>query len=269
VHEKEHLKLIDKHALINPQAKLDSDVSIGPYSVIGPDVQIAGGTWIGSHVIIKGPTRIGRDNKIYQFASIGEIPQDKKFDAAMDKESALEIGDRNEIREYCTLNRGTQQGGGVTRIGNDNWIMAYCHIAHDCFVGNDTIFGNGTTLAGHIEIGDYVIFGGFTLIHQFCRIGKHSFSGGGTVINKDVPPFVMVVGNRAKAFSINKEGLRRRGFNPETIRALYKAYKIIYRQGLTINQAIETLQALSKEYIDVRDMLSFLQKSERGIVRPE
>ena len=269
MHEKGYIKLIDKHALIDPKAELDSDVSVGPFSVIGPDVQIASGTWIGSHVVIKGPTRIGRDNKIYQFASLGEIPQDKKFDAELDKESSLEIGDRNEIREYCTFNRGTRLGGGVTRIGNDNWIMAYCHLAHDCLVGNNTIFSNGTSLAGHIEIEDYVILGAFTLIHQFCRIGKHSFSGGGTAINMDVPPFVMVVGNRAKAYGINKEGLKRHGFSPETIRAVYKAYKVIYRQGLTIAQAIEALQDLSTEYTDVGSMLKFLQKSERGIVRPE
>jgi len=257
--------VIDKHALIDPKAELNSDVQIGAYSIIGANVQIAAGTWIGPHVVVKGPTRIGRDNKIYQFASIGEDPQDKKY--AGEPNTWLEIGKRNEIREYCTLNRGTVQGGGITRIGNDNWIMAYCHIAHDCTVGNQTVLANGTTLGGHIKIEDYAILGGFTLIHQFCRIGKHSFAGGGSVITQDVLPFVTVSGNRAKAYTINKEGLKRRNFSSETIQALHDAYKIIYRNQLTIEQAIEALKELSEKYTEVRDMLTFLQQSERGIVR--
>ncbi|MEN8217603.1 MAG: acyl-ACP--UDP-N-acetylglucosamine O-acyltransferase [Pseudomonadota bacterium] len=257
--------MIDKHALIDPKADLDSDVQIGAYSIIGADVQIAAGTWIGPHVVIKGPTRIGRENKIYQFASIGEDPQDKKYGGEPD--TWLEIGDRNEIREYCTFNRGTVQGGGVTRIGDDNWIMAYCHIAHDCIVGNQTVFANGSTLAGHIQIEDYAILGGFTLVHQFCRVGRHSFSGGGTVITQDVPPFVTVCGNRAKPHGINKEGLKRRGFSSETILALHQAYKIIYKQGLTTQQVIEKLKELSEQYTEVRQMLIFLQESTRGIVR--
>jgi UDP-N-acetylglucosamine acyltransferase len=257
--------LIDKHALIDPKADLDSDVQIGAYSIIGANVQVAAGTWIGPHVVIKGPTRIGRENKIYQFASIGEDPQDKKYGGEPD--TWLEIGDRNEIREYCTLNRGTVQGGGITRIGDDNWIMAYCHIAHDCIVGNQTVFANGTTLGGHIQIEDYAILGGFTLVHQFCRVGMHSFSGGGTVITQDVLPFVTVSGNRAKAYGINKEGLKRRGFSSDTIRALHQAYKIIYKQGLTTQQVIEKLKELSEQYTEVRQMLIFLQESTRGIVR--
>jgi len=264
MYEKRH-SVIDKHALIDPKAELNSDVQIGAYSIIGADVQIAAGTWIGPHVVVKGPTRIGRENKIYQFASIGEDPQDKKYGGEPD--TWLEIGDRNVIREYCTLNRGTVQGGGVTRIGHDNWIMAYCHIAHDCIVGNQTVLANGTTLGGHIEIEDYAILGGFTLVHQFCRMGKHSFSGGGSVITQDVLPFVTVSGNRAKAYAINKEGLKRRSFSSETIQALHEAYKVIYRKKLTIEQAIEALKELSEKYTDVRDMVTFLQKSERGIVR--
>jgi len=257
--------LIDAHALIDPTADIDSDVEVGPYSIIGAKVQIASGTWIGPHVVIKGPTQIGHDNKIYQFASIGEVPQDKKYKG--EPQTRLEIGDRNEIREYCTVNRGTVQGGGATRIGNDNWIMAYCHIAHDCDVGNQTIFANNTSLAGHVRIEDYVILGGFTLVHQFCAMGMHSFSGANTLIFKDVPPFVTVWGNRAEAYGINKEGLKRRGFSSETIRALHQAYKIIYKQNLTTEQAIETLKELSEKHPEVRQLVTFLQQSKRGIVR--
>ncbi|HAI70027.1 MAG TPA: acyl-[acyl-carrier-protein]--UDP-N-acetylglucosamine O-acyltransferase [Gammaproteobacteria bacterium] len=257
--------MIDAHALIDPTADIDSDVEVGPYSIIGAKVQIASGTWIGPHVVIKGPTQIGHDNKIYQFASIGEVPQDKKYKG--EPQTRLEIGDRNEIREYCTVNRGTVQGGGATRIGNDNWIMAYCHIAHDCDVGNQTIFANNTSLAGHVRIEDYVILGGFTLVHQFCAMGMHSFSGANTLIFKDVPPFVTVWGNRAEAYGINKEGLKRRGFSSETIRALHQAYKIIYKQNLTTEQAIETLKELSEKHPEVRQLVTFLQQSKRGIVR--
>jgi UDP-N-acetylglucosamine acyltransferase len=253
------------HALIDPKAELDSDVSVGPYSVIGPNVQIAAGTWIGPHVVIKGPTQIGRDNKIYQFTSLGEDPQDKKYRGEL--ETRLVIGERNEIREFCTMNRGTVQGGGMTRIGDDNWIMAYCHIAHDCYVGSQTIFANGASLAGHVRIADYVVLGGFTLVYQFCTMGMHSFSGASTLVLKDVPPFVTVWGNRAEAYGINKEGLRRRDFSSDTIRALYQAYKIIYKQNYTIEQAIENLQELSNNYPEVAQMVAFLQQSKRGIVR--
>lgn len=265
MYEKRYPELIDPHALIDSKAELDNDVSIGPYSIIGADVQIETGTWIGPHVVIKGPARIGRDNKIYQFASLGEVPQDKKY--SKEQKTGLEIGDRNEIREYCTMNRGTVQGGGVTRIGNDNWIMAYCHFAHDCQVGNQTIFANGASLAGHVRIEDYVILGGFTLVHQFCTMGIHSFSGANTLIFKDVPPFVTVWGNRAEAYGLNKAGLKRRGFSTETIRALHQAYKIIYKQNLTIEQAIENLKDLSDKHPEVRQLVAFLRQSKRGIVR--
>jgi UDP-N-acetylglucosamine acyltransferase len=257
--------LIDARAVIDPQAELDNDVQVGPYSIIGAHVHIAAGTWIGPHVVIKGPTWIGRENKIYQFASIGDDPQDKKYGG--EPETRLEIGNLNVIREYCTLNRGTVQGGGITRVGDDNWIMAYCHIAHDCQIGNQTIFANGASLAGHVQIEDFVILGGFTLVHQFCVMGKHSFSGAGTVIFKDVPPFVTVWGNRAEAYGINKEGLKRRGFNNEVIRALHNAYKVIYKQNLTTEQAIEELKELSNQFEEVRHLTNFLQQSSRGIVR--
>lgn len=257
--------MINVHALIDPKAELDSNVQVGPYSIIGAQVQIGSGTWIGPHVVIKGPTQIGCDNKIHQFASLGDDPQDKKYGGEPD--TRLEIGDRNVIREYCTMNRGTVQGGGVTRIGNDNWIMAYCHIAHDCEIGNETVFANGASLAGHVRIEDYVILGGFTLVHQFCVMGMHSFSGAGSVIFKDVPPFVTVWGNRAEAYGINKEGLRRRGFSNDTIRLLHQAYKIIYKQNFTTEQAIEILKELTEKHSEIRQLVSFLRQSTRGIVR--
>jgi len=265
VYEERYSSLISPHALIDPKAELDSNVQVGPYSIIGADVKIASGTKIGPHAVIKGPTIIGHDNNIYQFTSLGEIPQDKKYD---DTEATyLEIGDRNEIREYCTMNRGTVQGGHVTRIGNDNWIMAYCHIAHDCQIGSNTIFANGASLAGHVQIADHVILGGFTLVHQFCVMGTHSFSGASSLIFKDVPPFVTVWGNRAKAYGINKEGLKRRGFSNELIRVLHQAYKIIYKQQLTIEQAIERLDELSVNHPEVQQLTDFLRQSTRGIVR--
>ena len=200
--------MIDTRALIHPKAELASDVEVGPYTVIGPDVMIGEGSWIGPHVVINGPTRIGRHNKIFQFASVGEIPQDKKYGG---EPTLLEIGDRNVIREFCTLNRGTAQGGGVTRIGSDNWIMAYVHIAHDCQIGNHTIFANNASLAGHVVIEDHVILGGFTQVHQFCALGAHCFTAFGSGIAKDVPPYVMVAGHPAEPHGLNVEGLRRRG----------------------------------------------------------
>lgn len=265
MYEEGHSQLIHPTAIIDPQAELDREVQVGPYSIIGAGVQIGSGTWIGPQVVIKGPTRIGRDNKIYQFTSLGEDPQDKKYGG--ESNTRLEIGDRNVIREYCTMNRGTIQGGGVTRIGNDNWIMAYTHFAHDCQVGNYTIFANGASLAGHVRIDDYVTLGGFSLVHQFCVMGAYSFSGAGSVIFKDVPPFVTVWGNRAEAYGINKEGLKRHGFSSEAIRILHQAYKIIYKQGLTVEQAIVKLKPLVEQCPQVALLIFFLQQSTRGIVR--
>lgn len=216
--------MIHPTAIVDKSARIATGVSVGPYSVIGSDVEIGEDTWIGPHVIINGPTRIGRDNRIFQFNSIGEIPQDKKYQGEV---SSLEIGDRNTIREYCTLNRGTRHGGGVTRVGDDNWIMAYVHIAHDCQVGSGIIMANNATLAGHVTIGNHAILGGFTLVHQFCELGDHSFSAMGTAIGKDVPPFVLVAGQPASPRGLNSEGLKRHGFDSDTLDLLRKAYKTV------------------------------------------
>lgn len=256
--------MIDSHAVIHPKAELASDVEVGPYTVIGSDVVIGEGSWIGPHVVINGPTRIGRQNKIFQFASVGEIPQDKKFGG---EPTLLEIGDRNVIREFCTLNRGTVQGGGVTRIGNDNLIMSYVHIAHDCQVGNHVIFANNASLAGHVVIEDYVILGGFSQVHQFCSLGAHCFTAFGSGIAKDVLPYVMVSGHPAAPHGLNLEGLRRRGFTAETIAHLRRAYKILYRSKLTLKEAIEQLMEMVGECPEVGLMVDFLEKSTRGIVR--
>ncbi len=239
-------------------------MSIGPYSTIGPDVEIAEGTWIGPHVVINGPCRIGKENRIFQFSSIGEEPQDKKFNG---EPTLLEIGDRNIIREFCTLNRGTSQDLGYTRVGNDNWIMAYVHIAHDCVVGNNTIFANNATLAGHVNIQDSAILGGACLIHQFCTIGAHSFVGMGSHISKDVPPYLMVSGQPAEPHGLNVEGLRRHDFSDQTIKSLRQAYKVIYRSGLTVVKALEQLEQLKGEQKEVALFADFIAQSERGIVR--
>ncbi len=256
--------MIDPRAIIDPLAELDSDVTVGPYSIIGPSVQIAAGTWVGPHVVIKGPTRIGRNNRIYQFASLGEDPQDKKYRGEL---TSLEIGDGNEIREYCTMGRGTEGGGGVTRVGDDNWLMAYTHIAHDCQVGSHTVFANGASLAGHVVVEDYAILGGFAGVHQFCAIGAYSFIAGGSIVFKDVPPFVMVAGNTATANGLNREGLKRHGFSQDTLTLLRQAYKIIYRQNLTVKTALEALIPLSLECPEVAQLIVFLQNAKRGIVR--
>lgn len=256
--------MIDPRAVIHPKAELASDVEVGPYTVIGPEVIVGAGTWIGPHAVINGPTRIGRDNKIFQFASVGEIPQDKKYGG---EPTLLEIGDRNVIREFCTLNRGTAQGGGVTRIGSDNWIMAYVHIAHDCQIGDHTIFANNASLAGHVIIGDHVILGGFSQVHQFCSLGAHCFTAFGSGIAKDVPPYVMVSGHPAAPHGLNVEGLRRRGFGAETLTLLRRAYKIVYRSKLTLKEAIEQLKGMVGECPELGLMVSFLEKSERGVLR--
>jgi UDP-N-acetylglucosamine acyltransferase len=255
---------IDSRAVIDPSARLGNNVSIGPFSVIGQDVEIGDGTWVGPHVVINGPTRIGRENKIFQFASIGEIPQDKKFHG---ENSVLEIGDRNTIRENVTINRGTADGGGITKIGNDNWLMAYIHIAHDCIIGNHTIFANAASLAGHVRIDDYAILGGFTLVHQFCTIGAHAFCGMGSAISKDVPPYMMVNGNPAQPHGLNTEGLKRHQFSKEAQQALREAYKIIYRSGLTTQEAIKQMTELAHTCQEVANMQGFIQNSQRGIVR--
>jgi len=257
--------LIDPTAVIDPDARTGKGVSIGPYSVIGPDVVIGDDTWIGPHVVIRGPTRIGQSNRIFQFCSLGEDPQDKKYKD--DKRSVLEIGDRNVIREYCTINRGTDLGGGKTIVGHDNWIMAYVHIAHDCIVGSHTVFANNATLAGHVHIDDYACLGGFTGVHQFCRIGRHCFTAISSVVVKDVPPYLMVAGNTARPNGLNREGLKRRGFSTESINNLRKAYRIVYREGLTVSLALEKLQDLAGECAEVAHFAEFISRSQRGIVR--
>ncbi len=256
--------MIHSQAIIDPDAHLAKDVSVGPFSVIGAGVEIGEGTVIDSHVVINGPTRIGRDNKVYSFAAIGGDPQDKKYAG---EATELEIGDRNVIREYCTISRGTTQDVGITRIGNDNWIMATVHIAHDCQIGNHTIFANSTTLAGHVIIEDYVILGGFTLVHQFCKVGTHCFTGMNSVISKDVLPFLMVSGHMAKPHGLNTEGLKRRGFSSDALSQLRKAYKIIYRSGNTLTQAVSQLEPMAENCDEVAQLLMFIKASTRGIVR--
>lgn len=256
--------MIHTSAIIDPSAKLASDVSVGPYSIIGADVEIGSGSEIGPHVVIKGPTRIGRENRILQFASIGEDPQDKKYNG---EPTLLEIGDRNLIREYCTLNRGTVQGGGVTRIGSDNWIMAYVHIAHDCIIGNNTIFANAASLAGHVTIKDFVILGGFTNVHQFCVLGEHSFTGINTVVLKDVPPYVMTSGSPAEPHGLNAEGLKRRGFSAEAIQEIKRAYKILYKSNLRLEEAKSRIAEMAKSCDELAIFSEFLEKTERGIIR--
>ena len=256
--------MIHPTAIVDESAKIASDASVGPYSVIGSNVEIGERTWIGPHVVINGPTRIGRDNRIFQFNSIGDVPQDKKFEGEV---SSLEIGDRNTIREYCTFNRGTRHGGGVTRIGDDNWIMAYVHIAHDCQVGNDIVMANNATLAGHVTIGDHAILGGFTLVHQFCAVGAHAFSAMGTAIGKDVAPFVMVAGQPASTRGLNSEGLKRHGFDAGTLQELRKAYKTIFRSGLKVEEAIEQLNDLGSQLPEIQVLAEFVRTSTRGIVR--
>ncbi|HEY9150795.1 MAG TPA: acyl-ACP--UDP-N-acetylglucosamine O-acyltransferase [Gammaproteobacteria bacterium] len=256
--------MIDSRAVIDPAARIAPGVIVGPYSVIGPDVEIEAGCRIGPHVVIRGPTRIGRDNEIFQFASIGDAPQDKKYDH---EPTRLEIGDRNVIREGCTINRGTVQDRGLTSIGDDNWIMAYVHIAHDCIVGNNTIFANNASLAGHVRIEDHVILGGFTLVHQFCAIGAHAFTGMGSAIAKDVPPYMMVSGAPAHPHGLNSEGLKRRGFSDEAMATLKKAYKLLYRSRMSFEEALVEIRALEPECIEVTPLREFLERQTRGIIR--
>ncbi|MHB0921491.1 MAG: acyl-[acyl-carrier-protein]--UDP-N-acetylglucosamine O-acyltransferase [Thiomonas sp. 13-66-29] len=263
------LSLIHATALVDPKAQIAPNVSIGPYSVIGAEVCIDAGTEIGPHVCIQGRTRIGRDNRIHAFCSLGGVPQDKKYAG---EPTELHIGDRNTIREYCTLNLGTVQDAGVTRLGNDNWIMAYVHLAHDCQVGNHTVFANSAQLAGHVHVGDWAILGGYTGVHQFVHIGEHVMTGISSVVTQDVPPFVLLAGSPAVPHGINAEGLRRRGFDSARIAVLREAYRKLYRQGLALQEALGALTALQREHADSHDdlarLLSFLAGSKRGIVRP-
>jgi len=256
--------MIHATAIVHPDARLGRNVSIGPYSIIGQHVEIGDDTRIGPHVVIEGHTRIGCANEIFQFCSIGAVPQDKKYD---DEPTRLEIGDRNTIREYCSFNVGTSQDVGVTRIGNDNWIMAYVHVAHDCQVGNNTIFANNATLAGHVHIGDWAILGGFTGVHQFVRVGAHAFCGVGTVLLQDLPPFVTVAGNPASPRGINSEGLRRRGYSAEGITTIKRAYRTLYRTGLTLDEARQQIAQMASQCSELGPFSSFIADSGRGIVR--
>lgn len=256
--------MIHQTAIIDKSAILAEDVTVGPYSIIGANVEIGAGTSVGPHVVINGPTTIGSKNRIFQFASIGEEPQDKKYNAEPTK---LEIGNNNVIREFCTISRGTEQDAGITRVGHDNWIMAYVHIAHDCQVGNNTIFANSASLAGHVIVEDYAILGGFTLVHQFCKIGAHCFTAMNSVISKDVPPYLMIAGHMAKPYGLNVEGLKRRGLSSETLSALKTAYRVLYRSGNTVEQAIEQLSVLADKFPEVNRFVKFLSGATRGIVR--
>ncbi|MEX0951520.1 MAG: acyl-ACP--UDP-N-acetylglucosamine O-acyltransferase [Gammaproteobacteria bacterium] len=257
--------MIHPTAVIDDSARIAANISVGAYSVIGAGVEIAAGTEIGSHVVLQGPTRIGRDNRIFQFSSIGADPQDKKYSA--DEDSFLEIGDGNTIREFCSINRGTAHGGGITRLGNQNWIMAYVHIAHDCIIGNSNTFANNATLAGHVTIDDHITLGGFTGVHQFCHIGSYSFAAISAVVVKDVPPYMMVAGNTAKPHGLNNEGLKRHGFSSEELKQLRRAYRLLYREGLLLQDAIVQLEALAVEESKVQVLVDFIRQSERGIVR--
>ncbi len=256
--------MIHPSAIVHPRAKLGENVSVGAYSIIGEHVEIGSDTWIGPHVVIEGNTRIGESNHIFQFCSLGAVPQDKKYAG---EPTELQIGDRNTIREYCSINCGTAQDVGVTRVGNDNWIMAYVHIAHDCQIGNQTQFANNATLAGHVHVGDQAILGGFTGVHQFVHIGAHSFTAIATVLVHDLPPYVMAAGDTAKAYGINTEGLRRRGFSPAAMAGIKRAYKTLYKSGLTLEQARTQLAEQAKVCAEVAVLADFLQGSTRGIVR--
>ncbi len=251
-------------AIVHPAARLGSGVTIGAYSLVGEHVEIGDNTSIGPHVVIEGHTRIGRDNRIFQFCSIGAMPQDKKYSG---EPTQLEIGDRNTIREFCTFNCGTVQDVGVTRLGDDNWIMAYVHLAHDCQVGNNTIFANNATLGGHVHVSDWAILGGFVGVHQFGRVGAHTMIGVGTVLTQDVPPYITVSGNPAAPHGINSEGLKRRGFSPEAIVAIKRAYKTLYKSGLRLEEARVAIEAELLAHSELSELVRFLAEPGRGIIR--
>ena len=256
--------MIHPSAIIHIGASLGANVSIGAYSIVGERVEIGDDTQIGPHVVIEGHTRIGRNNRVFQFCSVGAVPQDKKY---ANEPTRLEIGDGNTIREFCTLNCGTAQDAGVTRLGNDNWIMAYVHLAHDCQIGDHTILANNAQLAGHVHVGDHAILGGFTGVHQFVRVGAHSFTAIATVLVHDLPPYVMAAGDTAKPYGINVEGLRRRGFSADAMAAIKRAYKTLYKSGLTLDQARAKLAEQAKTCVEIGVLNEFLQGCTRGIVR--
>lgn len=256
--------MIDERAMIHPSAKLAKNVVIGPGTVIGPDVEIGEGTWVGPHVVLQGPTVIGKNNKIFQFASVGDAPQDITYQG---EPTRLEIGDNNVIREYCMISRGTVKGHGVTRIGNHNFLMAYSHIGHDCVVGNHVIMVNYSALSGHVTVSDYANIGAYAGIHQFCQVGAYAFVARATYVNKDVLPYILIAGDTTSACGINTVGLRRRGFSQAAIDQIRRAYKIIFRKGLTVQQAVEELKLLQEDCPEVQLMTDALLQSSRGIVR--
>lgn len=256
--------MINEHAIIHPSAKLGKGVSVGPGTIIGADVEIGEGTWIAPHVVIQGPTVIGKNNRIFQFASVGDEPQDITYKG---EPTRLEIGDNNIIREFCMISRGTAKSGGHTRIGNHNFLMAYTHIGHDCVVGNHVIMVNYSALSGHVVVDDYVNIGGYAAIHQFCHVGAYAFVARATYVTKDVLPYVMIAGHNTAACGINTVGLKRRGFSSEAIDCLRRAYKIIFRKGLTVQQAVAELEILQKDCPEVIPLIDALNQSTRGIVR--
>lgn len=251
-------------AIVAPGAKLGENVTVGPYSIIGEHVELGDNSWVGPHVVIEGHTTIGRDNRFFQFCSIGAINQDKKYKG---EPTRVEIGDRNTFRESCTVHIGTTQDKHVTRVGNDNWVMAYVHIAHDCIVGNNTTFANCTQLAGHVEVGDWAVLGGFSGVHQFCKIGAHVMTAVGSVILQDIPPYVMAAGNTATPFGINAEGLKRRGFTAPQLQAIKRAYRTLYRAGLGLEEAKDKLREEAGKEAVIQPMVDFLDQSQRGIIR--
>lgn len=256
--------MIDSRAVVSPQAQIAADVEIGPFSIIGPDVVIGPGTWIGPHAVVNGPTDIGAHNKIFQFASLGDAPQDKKYKG---EPTRLSIGDRNVFRESVTVNRGTVQGRGVTRIGNDNLLMAYSHVAHDCLLGDQIVMANCATLGGHVELGDWVIMGGLSAVHQFTKVGAHSFLAHNAAVTRDVPPYVMAVGRPAVPHSVNSEGLKRRGFTAEQIQNIRRAYRVLYRSGLKLQAALQELEQAAASQAEIRPFVEFIKQSSRSIVR--
>jgi UDP-N-acetylglucosamine acyltransferase len=256
--------MIDARAIVSEKARLAADVEVGPFTIIGPDVEIGPGTWIGPHAVINGPTTIGRDCRVFQFASLGDEPQDKKYQG---EPTRLEVGDRNVFREFVTVNRGTASGHGVTHIGDDNLFMAYAHVAHDCNVGSKCVMANYSVLAGHVELGDWVILAGYAGVHQFCKVGAHAFLGNNAAVTRDVPPYLLVSGTPAEPKGINSEGLKRRDFTPGQIANLKNAYRVLYRSGLKLTEATEKLTELARTQPEVQALVDFLGRVTRSIVR--
>ncbi|MGH8129471.1 MAG: acyl-ACP--UDP-N-acetylglucosamine O-acyltransferase [Steroidobacteraceae bacterium] len=256
--------MIDPRAIVAPDAEIGDGVAIGPFTVIGPGVRIGDGSWIGPHAVINGPTALGRENKVFQFASIGDAPQDRKYGG---EPTRLEVGDRNVFREFCSINRGTVGGRGVTKIADDCLFMAYSHVAHDCTVGSHCIMSNCTALAGHVDLGDWVILSGYSGVHQFCKIGAHSFLANNAAVTRDVPPFLLVAGSPAEPKGVNSEGLKRRGFNAAQIANIKNAYRVFYRSGLKLTEATEQLRTLVASQPELQPFVEFLAASERAIIR--